>query len=788
MKIKIVTLVLMLTATYGAKAVAVEKTVYPKFSFPVNPITLERAIQPWTDFTVVGRKAFAVGKENGSAEVWLPPLKILHDLNFWVIRAGTQYDLELAKLARYIWVRPEATTIRFVHSAFTIDATFFAPIESAGIALLLDIQSSEPLTLLIRFQSDLQPMWPAGLGGQFSYWEEEEHAFIISESRWQYAGVIGSPFASAGSSTPAHAQPEAPVQFKIEVVPDSICNQFIPIVVAGSVNGLNEARQTYHYILSHLDSLYQLTYNHYRRLRQDCLTAQLPEPKLALALEWAKVALDQGLIDNPQLGRGLVAGFGPSGKSARPGFAWFFGGDAFINSWAINDYGDRETVQQALRFLIRYQRQDGKITHEISQSAAMIPWFDKYPYAYYHADTTPYFLVAMDDYLCYTGDATFIKANWPAIQKAFDYCLSADSNQDGLMDNLKAGLGAVELGKLRSAQTEVDIYLAGIWTAALDGMVRLADANGHERLSQDCRRRLVTAQKVLNQKFWQQEKQTLSFALLTDGTTIDDITPWQTVPLCFNFITPEHADAMMASIEQPELSTDWGVRFLAKSSPKYQYWGYNTGAVWPFTTLFAIWGGFEAHHYDFAQRQWRNLAALTFTQQLGAIAELFSGDRFQPLEEAVPHQLFSSTPVIVGFARGILGLQPNVPQKTLTFAPHWPRQWTTATIDNIPFGQQRLALRHSHDATQIQLIWQKSGIGTIRLQLSYGLLPDENVISVLVNDKPQDFLLTTTTSDRHLCCEILLEQPETQILLQGVIRVDPVAEQTELKIGATQRQ
>ncbi len=69
-----------------------------------------------------------------------------------------------------------------------------------------------------------------------------------------------------------------------------------------------------------------------------------PDKRFDLAFEWGKVALDKGFVCNPHLGCGLIAGLGPSGTTERPGFGWFFGGDAFINAWAISAYGDLDTV------------------------------------------------------------------------------------------------------------------------------------------------------------------------------------------------------------------------------------------------------------------------------------------------------------------------------------------------------------------------------------------------------------------------------------------------------------
>lgn len=774
-------LILITHASYSKEKLVV------KFNLPENPITLERPIQPWTHFTVVGRKSFFVGKENGITEAWVPPFKILHDLQFQIIREGHHYNLALRDLARYIWVRPEATTIRFVHSGFTIDATYFAPIESEGLVILFDFQSSEKLTLLVQFQTDLQPMWPGGLGGQFSYWDTNKKAFTISESRWKYAGLIGSPFGIEGTSTPAHAQPDAPVQFSIPVDPDSVNNQFVPVVIAGSSVGIDSAKANYENILTNIESFYEQTYDHYKNIRENFLTTKLPDPKLSLALEWAKVSLDKGLIDNPQLGRGLVAGFGPSGKSARPGFAWYFGGDAAVNCWAISDYGGQETVKQSLQFFMKYQRDDGKIPHETSQSAGMLPWFEEYPYPYYHAETTPFFLVAMDDYLRHFGDQNFVKENWNKIKKAYEYCLSADSNDDGLMDNIKAGLGAVELGDLRKRQTEVDIYLASIWTKAAEAMVRLALVKGDKKFTQKCEQNLEKAKKTLNIKFWRSNKQNISFSLMTDKTTIDDQTTWQATPICFDFFPPEKANVIMQKFNQLDMATDWGIHFLSKANPKYQYWGYNSGAVWPFTTMFVIWGGFRAGHIDFAKQQWENLANLTFTQQLGAISELFSGDRFQAIEAAVPHQLFSTTPVMVGFTKGVLGLNPNVPNKTLHFEPKWPREWTSATIKNIPFGENKLALNHLHDKNKINLTWEKNSNFPIKLALSYAIFQNEKIVKIEVNHKTVPFQTEALNDLILIKAEIEMMDLETTISFTGDFQVKELEKRVPLQIGAKKR-
>ena len=146
--------------------------------------------------------------------------------------------------------------------------------------------------------------------------------------------------------------------------------------------------------------------------------------------------LDESLVCNPDLGCGLVAGYGLSGAASdRPGFGWFFGGDASINSFAMSGAGQSALVRDgALRFFAKYQRADGKITHEISQGAGHVDWFS-YPYPYYHGDTTPFWILAFGEYWRQTGDTALVRELWPNLKRAFEWSRETDKNGDGLMEN-----------------------------------------------------------------------------------------------------------------------------------------------------------------------------------------------------------------------------------------------------------------------------------------------------------------------------------------------------------------
>ena len=72
-------------------------------------------------------------------------------------------------------------------------------------------------------------------------------------------------------------------------------------------------------------------------------------PALDRAVPWAHLNLDAALACNPDLGCGLVAGYGPGGPTGyRPGFGWYFGGDAAINSLAMSSAPTRRSPRRRI--------------------------------------------------------------------------------------------------------------------------------------------------------------------------------------------------------------------------------------------------------------------------------------------------------------------------------------------------------------------------------------------------------------------------------------------------------
>jgi len=713
--------------------------VIPRFARDPNPIALTGPARPARYMEASGRRAAFLGREDGSFEAWAYPLKILHDFHLAFGTAAYADPIPAASLAATVDIRPESATVRYAHAAFTADATWLVPLDDPGGLVLLDIHASEPVTIVVRFRIDLKPMWPAALGGQYSYWDDGLKAFVMGEGSGKHAGLVGSPLGLTPPEQPAHNLPDAPSQFSMTVTPEAAARGLVPIVIAASPNGLDAAKQTYARLLASAEGLYRASAAHYRKVREEMASIDTPDDRLDLALEWGKVALDKGFVCNPHLGCGLIAGLGPSGITERPGFGWFFGGDAFINSWAMTAYGDFETVKQSLAFLRARQRADGKMMHELSQGAGYIRWFEDYPYGYYHADTTPLYLIAVRDYVRASGDLSLAREFWPSMRKAYDYCASTDEDGDGLMDNTKAGLAAVETGTLRRRDVLTDVFLGAAWTEAAEAAADLA-AVADPPFAPTARAAATKARASLNRRFLDDQNRRIHFAVMKDGKGQSEQTVWPAFGIWRGVFDADRpaVEGMLDELAGAGIGTDWGARMLSRESKLYGPLSYNNGAVWPFLTGFASLALYAGHRAPAAWAYLDGTADLAFLEARGYMAELFSGDRLRSIDAAVPHQLFATTGFVSTLMRGLVGLAAGQPasdtQETamkvpVRLAPQLPPGWQFLRATNLRWQESRFDIGLTRDDTSYTVRVTPRAALVIPLQLELTLPPGAEFVS-----------------------------------------------------------
>ncbi len=707
------TAALIIFVSLAGAAAPPQVTTIPRFARGANPIALTGPARPQRYMEASGRRAAFLGREDGSFEAWVYPLKVLHGFQLSFTTPAYADPIPGADLASSVDVRPEASVVRYAHDSFTADAIWLVPRDEGGGLVLLDVNTSVPLQVTVKFRIDLKPMWPAALGGQYSYWDDDAKAYVAGEASGKHAALVGSPLALTPPEQPAHNLPDAPSQFTIAITPEDAARGLIPIAIAASHEGGKAARSIYAKLLASAEPAYRAAEAHYKHLREDLTSIDTPDARLDLAFEWGKVALDKGFICNPHLGCGLIAGLGPSGTTERPGFGWFFGGDAFINSWAMTGYGDFDTVKQSLEFLRKRQRADGKMMHELSQGAGYLRWFEDFPYGYYHADTTPLYITAVRDYVRASGDAALAKDFWPSIRKAYDYCASTDEDGDGLMDNTKAGLAAAETGKLRRGDVLTDVFLAAAWTGATEAAAELATIAG-DSFAETARSAHAKARASINTRFLDDQGRRSYYAWTKAGRGVAEPTVWPAFGIwrgAFDATRPG-VTGMLDELARPGIAADWGARFLSRESQVYEPLSYNNGAAWPFLTGFATLALYSQHRADAGWQYLDGSADLAFIEPRGYMPELFSGDRLRSIDAAVPHQLFSTSGFMSGLMRGLVGLQePSAtdPAAALVIEPQLPASWDHLRLRHLRWRDANFDVSMMRDARGIAVTVANAG-------------------------------------------------------------------------------
>jgi glycogen debranching enzyme len=661
------------------------------------PLELSRPIRSWEFLPLTGTRAALFGNESGQMEAWVYPLKFLRNFRLQVLTEGHAIPAE--SLARTIRVRPESATITYANDTFTIRGTFFVPVNEPGAVILLDVETEQPLEIEARFLRDFQLEWPAAIGGTYQSWDPQLHAFTMGEETRKFAAIVGSPTAMETQEeyqTNYSASPEN--GFRLGVTQKGRESRII--VMAGSVNGRAEADSTYRRLSTSSAQLLRDSAGYYQKYLSETTSITLPDPQLQQAYDWSRVSVLQGMVNNPYLGEGLVAGYRTSGESARPGFAWFFGRDSQWTSLALNAIGDFANTKAALAFVSKFQRDDGKIPHEISQTASLVPWFTDFPYGYASADATPLYIIAVNDYVTHSGDAQFAKEKWESLWKAYQFLKSTYDSQ-GYPQNFGVGHGWVEGGPLLPIKTE--LYQCALGAEALRALSHLAQIAGKEDVSKQLATEFGMQQPKVENAFWLAEKNRYAFALDKGGKPVDEASVLATVPMWFSILDEKNSQRMISQLADSDHQTDWGMRIISERAAKFSGGGYHHGSVWPLFTGWASVGEYRYHRPLPAYTNLRANALLALDGSLGHVTEVLSGDSYQPLSTSSPHQIWSAAMVVNPILRGMFGLFADANTNTLTFAPHVPANWNQFAIRGVKAGGATVDLSYARTAGTITL-------------------------------------------------------------------------------------
>ena len=446
---------------------------------------------------------------------------------------------------RQITVHPESTSILYSSDTFTVRETLLVPIHEPGAIIQFDVDAAEPVEIEAEFQRDFQLEWPGAIaGGSASlYWDQNLRAFVFADELNRFAAVVGSPSADLISQE-YWTNYSASQQNSFRLGVTNKGRETKVIVIAASPTNSTGAEATYRRLSASYPTLLRESSEYYQAYLDRTVAISVPDKQLQTAYDWSRVSMIQGLVDNPFLGSGLVAGYRTSGDFERPGFAWFFGRDALWTSLALDAADDFSTTRTELDFLSKYQRDDGKIPHEVAQSASFVPWFKDYPYPYASVDATPLFIIVMNDYVTESGDVAYAKQKWSNVWKAYEF-LRSTYDARGFPQNFGFGHGWVEGGPLLPVKTE--LYQSGLGLEALRSLSHLALLVDKKDVSEDLQQQFDRQRALLNNAFWSQAKNTFAYALDKDDKRLDTTSVLATVPMWFGLLDEAKACLLYTS-------------------------------------------------------------------------------------------------------------------------------------------------------------------------------------------------------------------------------------------------
>jgi glycogen debranching enzyme len=387
--------------------------------------------------------------------------------------------------------------------------------------------------------------------------------------------------------------------------------------------------------------------------------------------------------------------FYPDGASASSaalpaaGLPWFmalFGRDSVIASYQALPFHP-ELAATTLRTLARLQARDddafrdeepGKILHELRLGE--LAYFRERPQSPYYgaADSTPLFLVLLDEFHRWTGDDAFVRELEASARAALEWIdRYGDRDGDGFVEyqrrNTETGLEnqcwkdswnsiVWPDGSLASAPRAV-CEIQGYVYDAKRRCARLArEVWDDEELAERLNVQADALQRRFHERFWVEQTGFVALALDGQKRPVPTVTSNPGHLLWSGILFDDAAAAVAERLFREDLYSGWGVRTMASSEGAYNPLEYHNGTVWPHDCSLIAAGLARYGFRDEAARMASAVfeAATRFNYRL---PEVFAGyDRRLtgfPVEYTTacsPQAWAAGTPLLL--LRVLLGLEP----------------------------------------------------------------------------------------------------------------------------------
>lgn len=711
-----------------------------------------------------GERALAMGYPEG-LELWAYPFQLASDYRIRFRVAGVVAPIDGRTLLRSVERRADEVVRTYVGTDFVVRERLFVPRRQAGVILRYEVEGTAKVEIEAGFMPVLDLMWPGGIGGQEARWNAARGGYVLREPLGRFAATISSPETVAHDDTVNQARGGAGRLHVLLAPRDGAATLYVALDPDAATDGTAGLRSGE--AAARADAA-----AHAAAVLDVALHIETPDPAIDRALASATLALDQAWACSDRLGCGALAGIGPSRRSRRPQYAWFFAGDGLVAMEGMLATGQYERARAELAFVTRWQDpKTGMLWHEMSQSAGLIDW-SRYPYMYVHVDITLQYLAAVAHYVAATGDVGFARDNWPALARAWTYA--------GTLADRTTGLPRIPPG--RQGQNEQDdladdLGLSRGYVAAAEGYAALAQAVGRRGVATGSRAVAERARTSAAAGAWDEARGFPISGHRRDGSAVPDARAGGALGVVGSgILTAAREDRVLDRIASPDFVTDWGLRSLAASDPRYDPNLYSSGSVWGLGTAEAAATYWQAHRPLTAWALWRGLAEWDTLDSAGHLHEVLAGDLYHPEFESVPEQTWSSAALLRTAVEAMLGVEPRPAKGELAFAPHLPADWPGVTLRNVRMGAARLTLRLERTAEAVTLRVDNPG-APVAIDFAPEVPLGATMAGGSVGDRPAAVAVEEHAHDRHARVRFTAASGSTtvRIALTGGVLVAPIA-------------
>ena len=424
-----------------------------------------------------------------------------------------------------------------------------------------------------------------------------------------------------------------------------------------------------------------------RKMREDLERWVSRAPRLTCDWDPLAATYQRSLVDLAALRFApAIAGARSLPAAGLPWFMTMFGRDSIFTSLQALPFVP-DLASTTLRVLGDWQgcRTDdfrdedpGRILHEMRYGEMTA--FQERPHSPYYgnADATPLYVVLMDEYERWTGDADLVREFEQETRAALRWIDGyADLQGNGYIAyrrrNEETGLENQCWKDSWDSISYRDGRLPGFprATCELQGYAYDAKMRGARLARQfwndtayadDLEQQATELKTRFNRDFWIEDGQYFALALDADGAQVDALSSNIGHLLWSGIVDADKAPAIAEHLLGPRLFSGWGVRTLAEGEARYNPIGYHVGTVWPFDNSFIAWG---LRRYGYKAEAARIAAGLLDAADFyaGRLPEAFGGyERTQtkyPVQYPTacsPQAWSTGAPLL--FLRTMLGLDP----------------------------------------------------------------------------------------------------------------------------------